>query len=498
MDGPWVLDPKGRTLLLRGVNYSGAAKSKDLGFLPWQNEEETKIIREWGFNSVRYLIFWEAVEPEPGVYDEEYLDKVEERLRWLREAGLWVILDMHQDLYARKYGGDGAPEWACLHDGIPFVPQPGGWFMNYPTPAVMRCFDNFWANKEGPGGVGILDRYVAVWQHVARRFREDNNIIGYDVMNEPFYGSSVVGIFLDVLLALRAELGEDFHPLLAEVRAGSTHGEDPIVKTVKRLIEEDKLFPVMDRASWVSKRFEVKVLQDFYNRMARGIREVDPHHAIIFESAGGGAAGTRLLTAIDVPRDGQGQAFPHVIFSPHHYEFAADFGFEYDPAWKSVRTGLYRGYEASQKMHVPIWYGEWGAWTGIKPGTVEMIREHLDTFDEMLCGWAYWDYGSRGFKDCPLLSMLGRPYAEVVAGRPTRMVCEESRLILEFESTPDGGETVLWVPPRVDVEVKTESQELFGIETSRDETGRVWVICPAGGGSCEVTVSWNDTYSWIP
>ena len=127
-------------------------------------------------------------------------EQVAERLRWFRDAGLWVILDMHQDLYSRKYLGDGAPEWACLDDGIPFVAMPGGWFMNYQTPAVIRAFDNFWANKPGPGGIGIQDRFISAWQHVARRFKDDKNIIGYDVMNEPFYGSSVIGILMAMIL----------------------------------------------------------------------------------------------------------------------------------------------------------------------------------------------------------------------------------------------------------------------------------------------------------
>jgi len=495
--GPRILDPEGRVLLLHGVNYSGAAKSEKTGFLPWQNEEETKVIKKWGFNSVRYLIIWEAVEPEPGVYDEDYLDRVAERLRWCKEAGLWVILDMHQDLYSRKYGADGAPEWACLDDGIPFVRQPGGWFMNYPTPAVMRCFDNFWDNKEGPGGVGVMDRYVAMWQHVAERFREAPHVIGYDVMNEPFYGSAVMGILCNVIYALKGELGEEFEPMLAEFREQSSQGSDPMVESVQRLIEQDKFFGVMDRASWASQRFETMVLQAFYNEMAKAIRDVDPNHVVVFEPAGGGGAGTRLLTAIAAPKDENGIPFQNVVFSPHHYEFAADLGFPYDPSWKSVRRGLYRAHDASQRMVVPVWYGEWGAWTGIKPGTLEMIREHLDSFDEMLCGWAYWDYGGRDFKDSLLLPMLGRPYASAVAGVPEKMQCLESSFELRFRPSPEGGETVIWVPAAYEIQTHVETEGEPGALYHREDDGSVSVICPAGIEQCHVNVTWNDPKAWF-
>ena len=57
---------------------------------------------------------WEAVEPkEKGVYDEDYLNKVEALINKLGKNGIYTMLDSHQDLQARALCGDGMPtHWA--------------------------------------------------------------------------------------------------------------------------------------------------------------------------------------------------------------------------------------------------------------------------------------------------------------------------------------------------------------------------------------------------
>jgi len=67
----------------------------------------------WELNAVRFLVLWAAVEPERGVYDDAYLDQVAERMAWARQAGLVVVLDLHQDVHGEGFGGDGAPRWTC-------------------------------------------------------------------------------------------------------------------------------------------------------------------------------------------------------------------------------------------------------------------------------------------------------------------------------------------------------------------------------------------------
>ena len=167
------------------------SKSKEENYLSWHRREDFARLREWGMNCIRLGIIWDGIEPEPGKYDEVYLDSVEERVAWAAEHDLYVFLDMHQDLFSVLYS-DGAPAWATLHEDRPHV-KGAVWSDSYlMSPAVQVAFDNFWANAPASDGVGIQDHYAAAWQHVAGRFANHPTVIGYDIMNEPFEGTSVM------------------------------------------------------------------------------------------------------------------------------------------------------------------------------------------------------------------------------------------------------------------------------------------------------------------
>jgi hypothetical protein len=98
---------------------------------------------DYGTNTVRFLISWRMVEPEPGRYDTAYLDRVETMVGWYAKRGYSVMLDMHQDVYSQfgdpPLGGNGAPAWAVHTDGLPWKPNPEMWELGYLEPAVMRA-----------------------------------------------------------------------------------------------------------------------------------------------------------------------------------------------------------------------------------------------------------------------------------------------------------------------------------------------------------------------
>src|SRR5205814_2116226 len=69
---------------------------------------------------------------------------------------------------------------------VPRLGFPG----NYLTmPALQRVYDHFWANSRGPGGIGLADRFAAAWRHVARHFRGNRAVLGYELFNEPWPGT---------------------------------------------------------------------------------------------------------------------------------------------------------------------------------------------------------------------------------------------------------------------------------------------------------------------
>jgi endoglycosylceramidase len=191
--GGALRDADGRTVILRGVNVSD--RQKRAPHLDPNGPADYARLHSWGLNAVRFLVTWAAVEPSEGTYDEAYLDTVAQHLGWAANAGLAVILDMHQDVYGEGFGGDGAPRWACDEARYAaFVPK-SLWFLNYTDPNVVACVDAFYA----PGKQ--REHFVAAWRHVAARFAALPVVIGFDPLNEPFWGSAAIFDFEATLLA---------------------------------------------------------------------------------------------------------------------------------------------------------------------------------------------------------------------------------------------------------------------------------------------------------
>lgn len=193
VQGATFRDPAGRVVFLRGANYSHRTKSKP--HVSWQKPEHFAQMRAWGFNCVRYLLQWDAIEPEPGMFDEAYLDHVEKAIQWAAAEGLYVLLDMHQDLYASIFGGDGAAAWAAvdnLNNPNIFL-QP--WYLTYFTPEVRASFDRLWTDTK------LQDHFCASWAEVAKRAKTYAHVVGYDLFNEPFPGNETPWSFEHVKLS---------------------------------------------------------------------------------------------------------------------------------------------------------------------------------------------------------------------------------------------------------------------------------------------------------
>lgn len=197
----------GRTLVLRGANVSGSQKNAPY-FGDYTKADLVKLRTDWGFNAVRFLVSWSAVEPQKSVYDDVYLAALAEHVAWCAEAGLYVVLDMHQDVYGEGFasgGGNGAPKWTCdAGHYAAFVPQDP-WFFNYLDPNVQACVDGFYDSAE------LRAHYTEAWRRIATHLK-GSAVLGFDPMNEPAWGSySLQGyeadlltpVYLDVLRAVR-------------------------------------------------------------------------------------------------------------------------------------------------------------------------------------------------------------------------------------------------------------------------------------------------------
>jgi endoglycosylceramidase len=175
----FILDEQQRICVLHGVNVSNFSKSSE-GNLPWTDTAEYKWLEQNGFNAVRYVGQWAAMEPVPGTFDDYYFTQTARHIEKMAAAGILVVFDVHQDLYTKKFGGDGFPEWSVRQGKYKFGGVKEPWNLTYTDPAVLASYSNFWHNDT------LQDKYLRMIDKVLSFTDTMPNVIGVDVMNEPF------------------------------------------------------------------------------------------------------------------------------------------------------------------------------------------------------------------------------------------------------------------------------------------------------------------------
>jgi endoglycosylceramidase len=228
--GTAIRDEQGRSLILHGASVSNSAKYTP-GYLPWHGEGDFHSLAAQGFNVVRLLTFWAAIMPQPDVVDAAYLDAYAERVEWAAKAGLLVVVDMHQDIFGVGFGEDGAPRWACDEASYAAFQPTTPWYMNYLDPLVQACYDRLWTDD------ALFQRYVDAWVAVARRVKGNPAVLGFDLFNEPNWGTMEVDAWVEtryqprmtqIAAALRAEV-PDRLTFLQGTQLSSIKHQDPFV-----------------------------------------------------------------------------------------------------------------------------------------------------------------------------------------------------------------------------------------------------------------------------
>jgi endoglucanase len=178
--GVEVLDPKGQPMQLKGTNlgnwlvpegymwrFEGGPQSpKEIEAYVteligptradefWKSyrdryvtQDDIRFIRAQGFNTIRIPLHWKLFQTD----DAEGFLLLDRVIRWSREAGLYIILDLH--------AAQGGQTGTNIDDGYGF-------------PWLLR-------------DAGMQQKTVDLWTRLAKHYRNEPTVLGYDLLNEP-------------------------------------------------------------------------------------------------------------------------------------------------------------------------------------------------------------------------------------------------------------------------------------------------------------------------
>ncbi len=134
-------------------------------------EEDFRRISQLGFNCVRVPFHYALIEREPYAYDRrgvKYLDHV---VSWAKRHKLWVIFDLHA---------------ACGSQNHDWHSDSSGKAKLWTTAAYRR-------------------RTCALWEFIARRYRKETAVAGYDLLNEAVVQDSrkLNALYRELIQAIR-------------------------------------------------------------------------------------------------------------------------------------------------------------------------------------------------------------------------------------------------------------------------------------------------------
>lgn len=138
----------GKPITLRGISFGNEVWTND--DIPWNHHAEADFgrLQAWGMNVARFYLSYDTFQQvgRPGEMKQEAWDWLDTNVAWAKASGVYLLLNVH-------------------------VP-PGGF---QPGPAGNALWDD-------PTNQQALKTF---WQAIARRYRDEPVIAGYDLLNEP-------------------------------------------------------------------------------------------------------------------------------------------------------------------------------------------------------------------------------------------------------------------------------------------------------------------------
>ncbi|GMH47457.1 hypothetical protein TrVE_jg4863 [Triparma verrucosa] len=403
-------DEQGRIRIFHGFNDVQNAKGKQPSkdgenFTPKLSRDEA-VITEWaedvGVNCLRTPMMWAGANPDaPDTYDDTYISTMEGIVDSLADHGIYSFLDMHQDVISSLTGSyDGIPLYLAEQTEVwkeypwPLKLPLHGWGEGYLALQTGAIFQDIYDNTHG-----ALTQWANFWKRVATTFKGNANVIGYELINEPWPGNIMR------------------HPsLMLPGNAGR------------------------------------KSLMPSYDVVSDAIREVDEDHLIFYEPVTWGMIFNGKVSGSGFDRVPGGEKWKDKSVLSYHYYCWFQRGGD-DPLTPIERTECDRAFapqvfkeieKDKAKLGGAAMMTEFG---GNSPnasepdsGGVEEMDFLLDTADEYFSSWAFWDVAA--FYDPTTheskrenLAVFARIYASAIAGVPKKMktVRKENTFELEYD-----------------------------------------------------------------
>ena len=396
----FILDKHGRYSIFHGGNvvvklppYLPILDKFDYQY-SLNTPHDLETMKRLGFNSVRLGVIWEAVEKAPGIYDDEYLDKVEQIINTLGENGIYTMVDAHQDVFSRQFCGEGVPYFyvnemgydkkcdasaltrildfvgVCKtiedfnfrfdENGLPLIEDCVTHnFQDYHFIAgFSSAYRNFYENR-----ANIQDKFVEFWKKVVTRFKDNEYILGYDLWNEPAPGG-----------------------------------------------------PMEDIKSFIPGRPDIKDILPVYRKVDTELRKIKPNYILFFENTpvpdilpifGGLFLGSmdEKPAGDDVPQ----------VYNFHTYcclsgtDTCAHGEASYDKSIKVCPTFHQKQFKkeikTAEKLNVPMFLSEFGACSDSLACYNEIISVMKIT-EENFISWSYWNYKPYGDHTTSAIEMV--------------------------------------------------------------------------------------------
>lgn len=149
VSGTDIVDGSGNPVELKGIAMGNMIWSNNGIPDNDNNEESFRELSELGFNCVRYYLHYNFFEDDnsPYIYKESGFEWLNQAIEWAKKYNMRLILNMHAPQGGYQSQGNG---------------------------------DALWTEEENQ------KRLIALWTEIARRYAEEETIIGYGLINEPF------------------------------------------------------------------------------------------------------------------------------------------------------------------------------------------------------------------------------------------------------------------------------------------------------------------------